>query len=93
MRTASGTQYRLQKGNDGYLFVQLTNPSLDEGEIQVFRYTYDGEMWRSEAIDNRWCEGIHPTDNARDLWDRMVAVGYTQNKSGLFSSTTGVSSE
>lgn len=92
MRTASETQYRLQNGDDGYLFVQLTNPSLDEGEIQVFRYTYDGEAWRSEAIDNRWCSGIHPTDNARDLWDRMVALGYTQNKSGLFSSTTGVPS-
>ena len=93
MRTASGTQYRLQKGDDGYLFVQLTDSSLPDGEIQVFRYDFYDSMWRSEAIDNRWCDGIHPTDNARDLWDRMVAVGYTQNKSGLFSSTTGVSSE
>jgi len=55
MRTASGTQYRLQKGDDGYLFVQLTNPSLDEGEIQVFKYSYDGEAWRSFVVDGRWC--------------------------------------
>ena len=92
MRTASGKQYRLQKGDDGYLFVQLNDSSLNEGEIQVFRYEYNDSMWHSETVDDRWCEGIHPTKYARELWDTAVDLGYTQNKSGLFSSTTGVPS-
>ncbi len=91
MRTNSngGTQYRLQKGDEGYLFVQLTDSSLPDGEIQVFRYDFDDSMWRSNAVDDRWCSGIHPTIYARALWDTSVELGYTRNKSGMFVAVDG----
>ena len=89
MRVADGTQYILQKGDEGYLFVPLTDSSLPEGEIQVFRYTYDGEIWRSFEINGVWCDGIHPTNYARELWGRVVAEGFVQNKSGLFVAVDG----
>ena len=89
MRVADGTQYRLQKGDEGYLFMEMEDSSLPKGEIQVFRYEYDGEIWRSEAVDDRWCSGIHPTNYARELWELAVAEGFTVVKSGLFVAVDG----
>ena len=89
MRVADGTQYRLQKGDEGYLFMEMEDSSLPKGEIQVFRYEYDGGKWRSNAVDDRWCSGIHPTNYARELWDRGVELGYTRNKSGMFVAVDG----
>ena len=87
--STSGKRYRLQKGEDGYLFVYVNDSSLPEGEIQVFRYEYDGETWRSNAVDARWCSAYHPTDYARELWGRLIDEGFTVNKSGIFTSTDG----
>ena len=87
--STSGKRYRLQRGNDGYLFVYVNDSSLPDGEIQVFTVTYENGNWIPNVVDHRWCSGFHPTNYARDLWDRAVAEGFTVVKSGMFISTNG----
>ncbi len=90
MRVASGTKYRLQCGHTGYLFVQFIDSPLSDGEVQVFKYTYDGEIWRSDVFDARWCDGVLPTNYARRLWDKLVREdGFVYNLSDLFASMDG----